>query len=72
MRLLLSESEMYWLQFSDFYDWPHVQYFDSIVDLDLKLSNTNFKEISGKMKEALEIRRSETLKKWCEIIPRLG
>ena len=26
-------SEMYWLQFSDFYMWPHVQYFDNTEDL---------------------------------------
>ncbi len=63
---------MYWLQFSDFYDWPHIQYFDSVADLDLKLSNANLQEISQRMKEAYEIRQAETLKKFCEIIPRLG
>ena len=24
-----AESEQYWLQYSDFYDWPHIQYVDS-------------------------------------------
>ena len=28
-----SEAEMYWLQFSDFYEWPHIQLFDSLDHL---------------------------------------
>jgi hypothetical protein len=28
-----SEAEMYWLQFSDFLEWPHIQLFDSLAHL---------------------------------------
>ncbi|CAF1319404.1 unnamed protein product [Adineta steineri] len=32
----------YWLNFSDFYQWPHITYYESTDDLVQKLSTTNF------------------------------
>jgi hypothetical protein len=40
----------YWLQFSDFYQWPHIIYFNSTDDLAKKLMNTNLIEVSQNMK----------------------
>ncbi|XP_061179250.1 uncharacterized protein LOC133187875 isoform X2 [Saccostrea echinata] len=68
------EDEMYWLQFSDFYDWPHIQYFDDKEDLERKISKTSdadLKRIHQSMKEENEIRRFRLLNKWCEIIPNI-
>jgi hypothetical protein len=40
----------YWLQFSDFYQWPHITYYNSTDDLAMKLITTNLVEVSKKMK----------------------
>ncbi|CAF1051427.1 unnamed protein product [Adineta steineri] len=40
----------YWLQFADFYQWPHIIHFNSIDDLAMKLTNTNLDEVSQNMK----------------------
>ncbi|CAF0786262.1 unnamed protein product [Adineta steineri] len=40
----------YWLQFADFYQWPHIIHFNSIDDLAIKLINTNLAEVSQNMK----------------------
>lgn len=68
------EDEMYWLQFSDFYDWSHIQYFDDREDLQRKiskLSKTDLKRIHESMKKENEIRKFVLLSKWCDIIPKL-
>ena len=36
---------MYWLQFSDYYEWPHIQYFDDFNELKKKLLNSDFQSI---------------------------
>lgn len=41
----------YWLNFSDFYQWPHVIYYDSTDDLIQKLDSTDFRMISKQMNE---------------------
>ena len=40
----------YSLQFSDFYQWPHIIYFNSIEELAAKLITTNLKLVSENMK----------------------
>jgi hypothetical protein len=40
----------YWMSFSDFYQFPHLIYFDSWADLLEKALNTDFLEVSNKMK----------------------
>ena len=62
------ESEMYWLQFSDFYDWPHIQYFDDYQDLKHKLLNSDFKYISAAMKKELMHRKQQVTVGWCKVI----
>lgn len=66
------EAEMYWLQFSDFYDWPFVQYFDSYEDLVNKYKALNLQEVSQGMLSAYALRQRDTFNEWCEVLPLLG
>jgi len=65
------ESEMYWLQFSDFYDWPHIQYFDDLNELKKKLLQADFQSIHKKMKEETEIRGLQLNSGWCDVIKKI-
>jgi len=58
----------YWLNFSDFYQWPHIIYFDSTDDLLQKLSSTNFEMVSKKMKAYSQQLSANLLEKWKEIL----
>ena len=44
-----SEAVMYWLQFSDFYSFPHVILFDSWEHLAKRLKTVDFADVSRKM-----------------------
>jgi len=37
----MREDEQYWLQFSDFYTFPHITYFDSMEDLSRKIARND-------------------------------
>jgi hypothetical protein len=58
----------YWLNFSDFYQWPHIIYFDSTDDLIEKLTSTDFSLISRKMKRYNKLVGKNLLKKWNQIL----
>ncbi|CAF1062478.1 unnamed protein product [Adineta ricciae] len=58
----------YWLNFSDFYQWPHITYYDSTDDLVQKLTTTDFASISKKMKEHNKQVKENLLTKWKEIL----
>ena len=62
---------MYWLQFSDFYDWEHITTFDSSEDLLNKLKEADFEKISRDMQRSYKRRRYVTLREWCDIIPKV-
>ena len=66
------EAENYWLQFSDFYDWPHIQYFDNYKHLKQLLLHTNFTLIHELMKQEVAIRKKMVKEQWCDIINRVG
>ena len=66
-----AEAESYWLQFADFYEWPHIQYFDSYDHLKKILPNTQFESIHSVMKQELVIRQNIVLDKWCNIVQRI-
>ena len=66
-----AESEMYWLQFSDFYEWPGITYFDDVTDLIYKLKTADFPAIHEQMMEENEYRRHNLLQTWCDVIPNL-
>jgi len=63
-----AESENYWLQFADFYDWPHIQYFDDYHHLKNLMSNTNFTKVHNDMKQELRIKRNIVVDTWCNVI----
>ena len=67
-----AESEMYWLQFSDYYEWPHIQLFDNYPHLKQMLLNSNFESIRSLMKQELEPKKVTTVNTWCNIINRIG
>ena len=62
------ESELYWLQFADGFDLPHITHFDSYEDLLVKLSTANFTDIHMKMLEENRLRKHSLLKTWCDVI----
>jgi len=62
----------YWLQFSDFYQWPHITYFNSTDDLAMKLINTNLTEVSRNMK-IYNANVTKTLhEQWRQILERIN
>ena len=65
------EAEMYWMQFADFYDWPHIQQFDSYQHLKSILGSTDLHQIHNLMTEELEFRGLQLNQKWCDIIHKI-
>ena len=66
-----AEAEMYWLQFSDFYDWPHIQLYDDYDDLKKKLLKADFQSIHKRMNEEIAIRGLQLNRRWCETIEKI-
>ena len=58
----------YWLQYADFYQWPHITYYESAGDLVQKLRSVNLKEISKKMKRFNKKAKKELLYSWSSIL----
>lgn len=59
------------IMLSDYYDkeWmPHIQYYDSIEDLEYKLKSVNFKDISISMKFHNVIRLEKTKELWSKYV----
>jgi len=62
---------LYWIKFADFYQMPHITYFDSVTDLVDKLAKVTHAEllqISAKMKEYNAAVLQELLGKWKKIL----
>ena len=62
------EDEYYWLQFSDFYQWPHITYFDNMQDLEQKLEVADFQNIHKLMLEEVEKKKSAVVATWCKAL----
>lgn len=62
-----SESEHYWIQMADFFEWPHITYFDDFKDLEHKLLTADFKKIHELMIKEVNRRRAELIKNWCKV-----
>ncbi|CAF5209028.1 unnamed protein product [Rotaria magnacalcarata] len=60
----------YWLKFSDFYQWPHIIYFNSTDDLLIKLKTTNFQQVSANMKVYNANLRKHLFEQWRQILQR--
>jgi len=61
----------YWIKFADFYQLPHITYFDSVCDLVDKLDKMTHAEllqISAKMKKYNAMTLRELLGKWQKIL----
>ncbi len=58
----------YWIQFSDFYQFPHITYFDSEADLLHKLNTVDLKSISSKMKAHNIKLRKQLISNWSVIL----
>ena len=65
------ESEFYWLQLSDFAQWPHITYFDDFKDLEEKLLTADFEKIHRLMVEENKRKRSELENNWCKIFKKM-
>lgn len=61
----------YWLQFSDFYQWPYITYFNSTDDLVEKLTQTNLDEISRSMKIYNAKLKERLYEQWEDILRRV-
>ena len=62
------EAEYYWMQFADFFQWPHVVHFDDFKDLERKLEAADFNNIHKLMVGTLEQRKGELVRNWCKVI----
>ena len=62
---------MYWLQYADFYDWPHIQHFDSYDHLTELLLKANLSSIHQDMMEELKFRELKVTQSWCDITTRI-
>lgn len=61
----------YWLQFCDYYIWPHLIYYDSVAELAHLLHTmtlTDLKRISDRMKEYNAAERVRVLDTWKRVL----
>ena len=65
------ESEMFWMQYADFYDWPYIQHFDDYEHLKQLILKANLHEISENIKREVNIKRMKVSRKWCDIMERV-
>ena len=63
------EAKEYWLKFADFPLWPHIQHFDNISELNLKLEKSDFHEIHKAMVAENEKRMTALDQDWRTIAP---
>ena len=58
----------YWIQFSDFYQWSHITYFNDMHDLEEKLSTANFEGIHELMMGEVRRKRDALKDTWCRAL----
>lgn len=61
----------YWLNFADFYQWPHVIYFDSVDDLVDKMMTVDLDEISRRMRQFNDQVRHSIKATWSKVLLKL-
>ena len=62
------EAEYYWLQFGNFYQWPHITYFDDMQELEQKLEEADFDLIHDLMMKEIKQKWSALSETWCEAL----
>lgn len=65
------EDIKYWLQFSNYYQWPYITYFSSWDDLFVKLNNTDFLSIHKKMQLENEGRLARTIRAYGGVLSQI-
>ena len=65
------EAESYWLQFADYYHWPHVTYFDDYQHLEEVLSKMDFNDIHNKMVAENKRRKLNLQYNLCTVVHRI-
>jgi len=58
----------YWLQFADFYQWPHIIYFESVEDLVNKMQTVDLTEISRRMAKYNDRVRQKIKDTWSQVL----
>ena len=58
----------YWMRLADFYQWDHINYFDSWEDLFHKLASVDLVAISKAMRATNAQQRKELVSKWKQIL----
>ena len=69
-KLTDPNSMRHWLNFSDFYSWPHIQYFDDWEDLFVKISSADFDGISRDMMLFTKSKSKQIRKTWMDVLRR--
>ena len=62
-----TDAKYYWLQFADFYQWPHITYFDSVQDLFDKLDSADLDDIHRLMVQENASRERKLDETWQKI-----
>lgn len=65
------EAEYYWLQLADFFQWPHLTYFDDFKDLEKKLEEADFEKIHKLMMKENERSKKELVNNWCKVFNKI-
>jgi len=63
-RMLSFDERRYWINWSDFVTFPHIQHFSNLQELTSMLLKSDYKKISEDMKQVNKRRRIETLRTW--------
>ena len=58
----------YWIQYADFYTFPHIILYNSVDDLIFKMETTDLNKVSDKMKKYNVEFKKELLNKWKPIL----
>lgn len=63
-----TRSTQYWMQFADYYQWPHITQFSSWEDLMSKLQSTDFTQVNKGMVAHNRVRQRVLQCKWRNIL----
>ena len=62
------EAFLHWIQYGDFYQWPHIIHFNSWKDLRRKLEETDFEVVSDEMLGFVKRAIDKTSAEWTKIL----
>jgi hypothetical protein len=65
------ESIKYWIKYADFYQMPHIRYYDSVEDLVMQLTTVKHSELLGISQQMAEFNakaKLDLVENWSEIL----